>query len=154
MDEVIFKVKFIFQNMNTNVQIKENWKFTWCWVHSMELKLLKLALRCWPTTPTNPTTWSRSRQKDMKIIIRRSNQVQYHVKSHQSPKYPFILNSYCSWFDPSSILYVKLHDHACWSPDLLLYHDFDITYFHKLFILPYSITPHLHPENKNIYIKI
>lgn len=49
------------------------------------------------------------------------------------------LNSYCS----SSIQYDKLRDHACWSPDLLLHHDFNITYFHKLFILPNSITPHL-----------
>lgn len=53
----------------------------------------------------------------------------------------------------SSILYVKLHDHACWSPDLLsihllLNHDFNITYFHKPFILPYSITPHLNLETE------
>ena len=143
MDEVIFKVKFILQNMDTNVQVKAKWKFTWCWVHSMKLKLLKLALRCWPTTPTNPTTWSRSRKKDMKTIIRRSSQVQFHVKSHQSSKKPFILISYCSWFNPSSILYVKLCNHACWSPELLLHHDFNITYFHKLSYFP---TP-LHPTS-------
>ena len=160
MDEVLFKLnlKFIFQNMNTNVQVKEKWKFTWCWVHSRKLKLLNLALRCWPTTSTSPTTWSRSRQKDMKLIIRRSSQVQYHVKSHQSSKKPFILNSYCSWFDHHHLFMIWIHivHHPyCMlssatvevqdllSIHLLLSHDFNITYFHKLFIHPNSITPHL-----------
>lgn len=77
----IFKNSYLWIR-NENIQVKEKWKITWCWVHPMKLKFVKLAFSCWPTTPiTLRHDWDRGKRHEVNNQKKKSSSMPCQVTS-------------------------------------------------------------------------